>query len=496
MRLLDRYLLKELLLPLGVCLGGFLIFWVSFDLLSELENLQKDHAPWSGVVLLYWIRLPELLLTILPVGELLALLYALTQHSRSNELTAMRAAGISLWRICMPYLLVGFGLSAGLYLLNETLLPDARDREDQLRAQWRDPSGTESSRNWVENVHFLNPANGTAWRIGAFNQISGELRQVRVQMDLPGTAWEETVAPSGRWTTVVWQLTNGLEYFHRTERDENPASRPKNSLSVSEFGGGLEVLGGWKGETAIRLVGTNAFTNRVALESPELPAERRWTLGELNPKTGEFLALRGRSPVGTGARRILIADGAVWTNGVWRFQTRMSQAGTNQVHEILFRSNADDDPFDKKWDELDAPELPDTPDVIRSEVRVGSQMGKQVALQKIQLSAREIDTYRKLHPNLSLQERARLDTQLEVRLAAPWTCAVVVLIAIPFGAPSGRRNVFFGVAGSLAIGFTYFVLQRLGFALGQSGQVTPWMAAWLPNLAFAAVGVILTSRVR
>lgn len=491
MRLLDRYLLKELLLPLGVCLGGFLIFWVSFDLLGELENLQKDHAPWLGVVQLYWIRLPELLLTILPVGELLALLYALTQHSRHHELTAMRAAGISVWRICAPYLGVGIALSGVLYALNEVVLPDAREREDRLRAEWHDPSGGDPAHRWVQNVHFHNPASRTAWRIGSFNPISGELRQVRVQMDLPAQAWEEVVAPSGRWTTVVWHLTNGLEYLHRTEHDDNPASRMKQSLTVGELGSGIEGVLGWGTETVVRHQGTNSFTNRIRLEHVDPASGRRWTFAELNPRSGEFTDFRGRASVGAGARRTLIADAAVWTNGIWRFRS-----GSTNVHEILFRSSADDDPFRKDWDELDAPELVDSPDVIRSEVRVGSQMGKQVALQKIQLSAREIEIYRRLHPNLTVSERARLDTQLEVRLAAPWTCAVVVLIAIPFGAPSGRRNVFFGVAGSLAIGFSFFVLQRLGFALGQSGQVAPWVAAWIPNLAFAGAGVVLTSRVR
>ncbi len=491
MRLLDRYLLRELLLPLGVCLSGFLIFWVAFDVLGELENLQKDHAPWLGVAHLYWIRMPEMLLTILPVGELLALLYALTQHSRHHELTAMRAAGIGLWRICLPYLVVGFGLSAGLYFLNEVAFPDAREHEDRLRADWRDPAGIGGARNWVSNVQFQNPALRTSWRIGAFNQVTGELRQVRVQTFLAEDAWQEVTASGGHWTSVVWQLTNGLEYIHRSAHDDAPASRQKPSLSVAELGGALDVVSAWPGESTVRQIGTNSIPWKVHLNFADAAADRKWSIGELNPANGDLTDLRGRGPVGAGARRTLIADAALWTNGVWRFQTR-----TVKVHEFLFRSTVDDYPFNMEWDELDAPELADTPEVIRSEVRVGSQMGKQVALQKTQLSAREIEIYRRLHPNLSRPDRARLDTQMEVRLAAPWTCAVVVLIAIPFGAPSGRRNVFFGVAGSLAIAFSYFVLQRLGFALGQSGQVAPWLAAWLPNLAFALTGIFLISRVR
>ncbi len=41
MRLLDRYLFRELLTPMAYCLGGFLIFWISYDLFTELDELQK-----------------------------------------------------------------------------------------------------------------------------------------------------------------------------------------------------------------------------------------------------------------------------------------------------------------------------------------------------------------------------------------------------------------------------------------------------------------------
>jgi len=81
-------------------------------------------------------------------------------------------------------------------------------------------------------------------------------------------------------------------------------------------------------------------------------------------------------------------------------------------------------------------------------------------------------------------------------LAAPWTCLVVVLIALPFGAASGRRNVFVGVASSILICFIYFVLQQLGLALGSGGYAPPWLAAWFPNLAFGLVGLGLTAALR
>jgi hypothetical protein len=73
--------------------------------------------------------------------------------------------------------------------------------------------------------------------------------------------------------------------------------------------------------------------------------------------------------------------------------------------------------------------------------------------------------------------------QIHGRLAAPWTCLVVVLIAIPFGAPSGRRNLVF------RRGRQHFHLFHLFcFAAGEPrlrherSSDPGWLAAWLPNM--------------
>src|SRR4051812_2254350 len=131
MRLLDRYLLREFLLALLVCFGAFLMLWVTFDLLFELHKLQENHLRVGDIVEFYVFQIPEFIPIALPISLLLALLYALTNHARYNEITAIRAAGVSLARICLPYLIVAVLFNIGLFALYEFLGPPTSDKTEQ-----------------------------------------------------------------------------------------------------------------------------------------------------------------------------------------------------------------------------------------------------------------------------------------------------------------------------------------------------------------------------
>jgi lipopolysaccharide export system permease protein len=73
---------------------------------------------------------------------------------------------------------------------------------------------------------------------------------------------------------------------------------------------------------------------------------------------------------------------------------------------------------------------------------------------------------------------------------------VVVFVAVPFAARSGRRNVFVGVAASIFIFFAYFVLQQVGLTFGETGWLPSWLGAWFPNLFFGIGGLVMMARVR
>jgi lipopolysaccharide export system permease protein len=374
MRLLDRYVLRELLIPLSYCLAGFLLFWISTDLIAGLSEFQQNRLTALDIAEYYLCRLPDMLGTaILPVGFLLALLYALTHHARHHELTAMRAAGLSLWRIAAPYFGVGLLLSLTVYGLNEHWAPESAERAERVRKKYSVDPTEGSDRRWRSDLKFHNERDQRFWFIGQYNVETGEMRRPYVE----------------------WTLANGL-------------------------------------------------------------------------------------------RRQVRAERAVRTNGVWTFY---------QVRQLVPEANPDLLPRQEQLEVLAVPEFSETREQINSEIKI-SQLSSKRAAQAVQLTVSEILQYRALHPELRAAERAKLDTQLHARLAAPWTCLVVVLIAVPFGAPSGRRNVFVGVASSIFIGLAYLAVQKLGLALGTHNQLAPILAGWLPNGLFAGLGLALMMRVR
>ena len=479
MRLLDRHLLRELLTPLAVCLCGFTLFWVAFDLIGELDRFRRAGLGLGGVAHYYLVGMPELLNTILPVALLLALLYSVTALSRNNELTAMRSAGISLWRIIVPYLGVGLVASGLLYWLSEVAVPDSRERQDRI-LEGDAAAATADGSEWRGPLNFDNRPARRSWTIGGLDLRSGDLRNVRLLLPVGDGARREVAVASARWTNGDWRLAGVSERLWRHREDANPARRESSFAPIPRIPPTNAFLQ-WPGNSV-------AFTNGVlrtgiAFRDDALGAE--WRADSFDSRTGEIRGLLFLETLRSGAQRQFLADGATWDASGWRF--------TNG-NEYIFRNNRDREPMWLPGTER-LPELDETPEILRSEYRVAGYNRAKV-IKRPQLTVRQVLDYLRLHPDVRPDMRAWLETQMHARLAAPWTCLVVVIIAIPFAAPSGRRNLFYGVAGSIGLGFIYFVVQRFGFALGQKGAVTPWLAAWLPNLGFALTGLLLTARVR
>ena len=160
MRLIDRYLIREWLFPFVYCLVGFMVLWIAFDLIAELDEFAEAKLSAGEIAQYYWITLPEHFFVVAPVSLLLSLMYAINQHARQNEFIAIRNAGVGMMRMSTPYLIVGVLLSAGLFCSNEYWLPNSLRDGAAIRAGKATVEEGEKKQTlkppWITNADFFN----------------------------------------------------------------------------------------------------------------------------------------------------------------------------------------------------------------------------------------------------------------------------------------------------------------------------------------------------
>lgn len=163
MRLLDRYLLRQVALPFAYCLLGFLAIWFVFDLADNLQDFLQARAPLELLLRYYSSQIPAIVVMSLPVAFLLAILYALTRMSRRNELTAMINAGVSIPRMLIPLILAGLLLSAVNMAFNYAAAPHAAAHRKAILREIRSGKPTETT---LSSHLFRNREDRRTWFIG------------------------------------------------------------------------------------------------------------------------------------------------------------------------------------------------------------------------------------------------------------------------------------------------------------------------------------------
>ena len=75
------------------------------------------------------------------------------------------------------------------------------------------------------------------------------------------------------------------------------------------------------------------------------------------------------------------------------------------------------------------------------------------------------------------------------KLSMPAACVVMILIGIPFALKTGRyKGTAVGVALSIALGFSYWIIYYVGISLGHGGSLPPVIASFAPAVIFGAIG--------
>jgi LPS export ABC transporter permease LptG/LPS export ABC transporter permease LptF len=204
-QILDDYILREFVIYIGLVLAAFLMLTVVFTFFEIFKDILRNAIGWGTVGEYLLSVLPSMVYLMTPMSVLIAVLVTFGLLSRSNEITAMKATGISIYRAILPVLIVAGLLATSLFFFDQLYLPRFNRRQETLYNRIKGkPAQTylRPDRKWIFGEHsniyyyeFYDPDRNRFGNLSAF-EFDPSTFQITKRIFATNAHWEPDL---GKW---------------------------------------------------------------------------------------------------------------------------------------------------------------------------------------------------------------------------------------------------------------------------------------------------------
>jgi LPS export ABC transporter permease LptG len=207
-RILDRYILRQIVPFFTFGLLGFVFFLMIFDAMDKIDVFVDNKTPFSLIVSYYASGMVYNGLLVAPMAMLLSTFIVIGQMSRFNEITAMKSAGLSLYRIFLPIYAFAVIVSGLVFWVGEEVMPEAQKNgkriyNEQIRKRPPRQGGVRLNLNHM----------GSGGRVYAVRryEIRRKLLHEVVVQEFDGSLLKRRVdAHEAQWTGREWVFRDGV----------------------------------------------------------------------------------------------------------------------------------------------------------------------------------------------------------------------------------------------------------------------------------------------
>tara|TARA_Y100000590_G_scaffold40205_1_gene42883 strand:- start:9629 stop:10720 length:1092 start_codon:yes stop_codon:yes gene_type:complete len=202
MKRLDLYIIRQFLVTLSMTLLGFLCVILIVDLIENLDRFIDNGIPAKITIKYYIYAIPWFLNIGLPMSMLISTVFSVGLLAKRNELTAMKATGISLYRIAIPIISIGLIVSFISFELDNTWVSKGNEVRFNIEREYMKRRSRVKAQKELRNV-FLQKNETTHISIGryrvettvgrAITAISLDQGIVTQRMDARGIEWLDSL---------------------------------------------------------------------------------------------------------------------------------------------------------------------------------------------------------------------------------------------------------------------------------------------------------------
>ena len=474
-RILSRYILRQHVPPLGYALAALTFAMLVNQVAKQFGNFVGKGLPWTVIFEVFALSIPFIVAMTLPMAVLVAVLYTFSHLAADNEVTAMRAGGISIGQLLRP--VIGGSLLMALISLvwNDQVLPRSNHELRTLLVDIQRKKPTFQLKEQVINevvpgqfflrAARIDPAANTLSEVTIYDLVDPERRRI-ISADSGRMAY----TPGG--TDLYLTLRDGeVDEVKRAAPDQfNRTFYVINRIKVAGVGNTFEPTENddYRGDREMTICAMQAVVARARQDMERVQQEaqnavraelrRSVKLAPLPP----FVADSTSSPrlsaycrLAGAVKRLVLPDSAHAAQA-----PAGGAGGGGGAARTKPPRTATGAPF----------------------------ISQQTATAAVSAYQQRLRAAR--------QRAAIYQVEIQKKLAISAACVIFALLGVPLAVRFPRGGVGLVIGTSLAVFSVYYVGLIGGEELGDRLIVPPFFAMWTPNLIFLAVAFPLMWAVR
>ncbi|MEJ2540161.1 MAG: LptF/LptG family permease [Gemmatimonadota bacterium] len=440
MNILNRHLIRAHIGPFLFAVSALTGLLFLNAVAREMEDLAGKGLPLDALLEFLALSLPHTVALTLPMAVLVSVLYAFSEMAAANEITAMRAGGISPARILRPLLLMGALIASVMLFFNDQVLPAANHRLRNLMLDISRKSPTFILQEQVINrVEVGNEGDVFFIRAAQIDNTTNELRGVEI-MDQNTPGGSRTT--SAEWGTLAFN-ENRTDLFLRLHDGvvlEMDRGRP----------GGFRQV--YFDEQVVPMRGIGDEFRR---QSTQDRGEREMTILMLMKRVWDREETREEGLARSARRQVADVRLALGME----VQDTANTSAWERTEQAARSPNAARGTFLSR------------DHFVQEEVRAAASAAALASSQ-----ARSIAGYK---------------VEIHKKYTLAFACLVFVLLGAPLATRFPRGGLGLVIAASSVIFAVYWMGLIGGEDLADRGIAPPWIAMWIPNVIFLAIALWL-----
>lgn len=212
MKILDRYIIRELVIPIVLCSASLIILFLIADIFDNLDEILRNKTGMSHVLNYYLNLIPIGFSQTIPWATFLGTVFLLTHFNRHNEILAMKSVGLSVESIMIPIVYVGLVIGVLTFVVNDRVVPFTFLKAQDIRHSQFETNAPKKTGLTLHDVTYFSPDNRIFYLQSFDTQENKAKNMIVVFMNAHKKVERKFIAKEAVFHKGLWHLKRVTSY--------------------------------------------------------------------------------------------------------------------------------------------------------------------------------------------------------------------------------------------------------------------------------------------